>query len=62
LPLVQEIRRNQLPWLLVYVPIVCGTASENAMSYAKFYSRSHHAVIRVYDEANNPIETHEQAV
>jgi hypothetical protein len=30
-----------------------------AMGYAKFYSRSHHAVIRVYDEAGNIIETHE---
>jgi hypothetical protein len=26
----------------------------------KFYSRSHDAVIRVYDEAGNVIETHEQ--
>jgi len=29
--------------------------------YAKFYNRSHRAVIRVYDEAGNVIETHEQA-
>ena len=28
--------------------------------HAKFYSRSHDAVIRVYDEAGNVIETHEQ--
>jgi hypothetical protein len=27
--------------------------------YAKFYSRSHDAVIRVYDDAGNVIETHE---
>jgi hypothetical protein len=27
---------------------------------AKFYSRSHRAVIRVYDESGNVIETHEQ--
>jgi hypothetical protein len=26
-----------------------------------FYSRSHHAVIRVYEEAGNVIETHEHA-
>ncbi len=32
-------------------------AISNAISYAKFYSRSHHAVIRVYDV----IETHEHA-
>jgi hypothetical protein len=28
---------------------------------AKFYSRSQDAVIRVYDEAGNVIETHEQS-
>jgi hypothetical protein len=28
---------------------------------AKFYSRSHNGVIRVYDEATNVIETHEHA-
>jgi hypothetical protein len=31
----------------------------NAIDYAEFYSRSHNAVIRVYDEAGNVIETHE---
>ncbi len=34
-------------------------AVSNAISYAKFRSRSHDAVIRVYDEAGNVIETHE---
>jgi hypothetical protein len=29
------------------------------MGYAEFYSRSHHAVIRVYDGAGRVIETHE---
>jgi hypothetical protein len=33
----------------------------NAVDYAKFHSRSHDAVIRVYDEARNVIETYEQA-
>jgi hypothetical protein len=33
----------------------------NAISYAKFFSRSHHAVIRVYDAAGNVIETHKHA-
>jgi len=33
----------------------------NAIGYAKFFSRSHDAVIRVYDAAGNVIETHEQA-
>ena len=36
-------------------------AISNAMGYAKFYSRSHDAVIRVYDDAGNVIETHEHA-
>jgi hypothetical protein len=34
-------------------------AASNAIGYAKFYSRSHDAVIRVYDEAGNVIQTHE---
>jgi len=33
----------------------------NAIGYVKFYSRSHDAVIRVYDDAGNVIETQEQA-
>ncbi|HET6888573.1 MAG TPA: hypothetical protein VFH87_11700 [Candidatus Udaeobacter sp.] len=37
------------------------TAISNAVSFAKFYSRSHDTVIRVYDEAGNVIETHEHA-
>ena len=36
-------------------------AASNAINYAKFYSRSHDAVIRVYDEAGNVIDTHEHA-
>jgi peroxiredoxin len=36
-------------------------AVTNAIDYAKFRSRSHNAVIRVYDEAGNVIETHEHA-
>jgi len=40
-----------------------GTASQtqisDAIDYAKFFSRSHDAVIRVYDDEGNVIETHE---
>ena len=36
-------------------------AISNAIGYAKFFSRSRDAVIRVYDEAGNVIKTHEQA-
>ena len=35
-------------------------AASNAIGYPE-YSRSHDAVIRVYDEAGNVIETHEHA-
>jgi hypothetical protein len=37
------------------------TKPDHAIGYAKFRSRSHHAMIRVYDEAGNVIETHEHA-
>ena len=36
-------------------------AISNAIGYAKFLSRSRDAVIRVYDEAANVLETHEHA-
>jgi hypothetical protein len=36
-------------------------AISNAIAYAKFFSRSHYAVIRVYGETGNVIETHEHA-
>ncbi len=36
-------------------------AIKNAIGYAKFYSRSHDAVIRIYDETGNVIETHQHA-
>jgi hypothetical protein len=37
------------------------TKPDDAIDYARFFSRSHDAVIRVYDEAGKVIETHEQA-
>jgi len=36
-------------------------AINNAISYAKFFSRSHDAVIHVHNETGNVIETHAQA-
>jgi hypothetical protein len=36
-------------------------AVNHAIGYAKFRSRSHDAVIRVYDKSGNMIETHEHA-
>ena len=35
-------------------------AINNAIGYAKFFSRSHHALIRVFDETGNVIGTQEQ--
>jgi hypothetical protein len=37
------------------------TKPDDAIEYAKFRSRSCPAVIRVYDESGNVIETHEHA-
>ena len=37
------------------------SAVANVIDYAKFRSRSHDAVLRVYDDAGNVIETHEHA-
>jgi hypothetical protein len=34
-------------------------ADANAIGYAAHYSRSHHAVIRVYDESGTVIEAHD---
>jgi len=36
-------------------------AISNAIGYAKFYSRSHPVVIRVFDESGTMIESHEHA-
>ena len=36
-------------------------AVSNAVDYAKFRGRLHDAVIRVYDDAGDVIETHEHA-
>jgi hypothetical protein len=53
---------NLISDVLPYSPLwYAGTnAISNAISFARFNSRSHDAVIRVYDEAGNVIETHEQ--
>jgi hypothetical protein len=37
-------------------------AVRNAIGYAKFYSRSHAMIVRVFDESDVLIETHEQDV
>jgi hypothetical protein len=35
-------------------------AASKSIAYAKFWSRSHDAVIRVYDEARHVLKTHEK--
>jgi hypothetical protein len=40
---------------------LCRCLLSRTTGYAKFFSRSHGAVIRVYDQAGNVIETHEHA-
>jgi len=45
----------------VGVAVCEADAVSNAIGYAKFFSRSHDAVIRVYDESGNAIETDEAA-
>jgi hypothetical protein len=49
--------------VLPFGALWCGEpdAIANAIGYAKFYSRSHDAVIRVYEDAGNVIQTHEHA-
>ena len=51
---------------LISAPLPFGrlwyTEIPHAIGYAKHRSRSHNAVIRVFDEAGNVIETHEHKV
>ena len=37
------------------------TKPDDAVEYVAFFSRSHDAVIRVYDDAGNMMKTHEHA-
>jgi hypothetical protein len=41
------------------VAVVWTERERHTIGYAKFFSRSHHAVIRVFDDAGDVIETHE---
>jgi hypothetical protein len=46
---------------LPFGPLWCAdpNAIANAIWFARSYSRSHPALIRVYDDAGNVVETHE---
>jgi hypothetical protein len=54
---------NLISDVLPYSPLWYAgpNAISNAISFAKFFSRSHNAVVRIYDQAGNVIETHEHA-
>jgi hypothetical protein len=46
-------------WSSVVITDLAHKASNQSMNPTKFFSRSHDAVIRVYDDAGNVTETHE---
>jgi hypothetical protein len=54
---IPNARRNRLG---VIISFLLRASRANAIGYALHRSRSHDAVIRVYDEAGNVIETHER--
>ena len=60
--MTQPTKRERLAAMRFH-SVACGTprpnAASNAIGYAKHFSRSHDAVIRVYAGAGNMIETHE---
>jgi hypothetical protein len=67
---IYEVRRRKddcgVDLISDVLPFRCAVLSgapdqiNNAIDYAKLYSRSHVAVIRVYDGAGNVTGTHEQ--
>jgi hypothetical protein len=59
--LLDAVDRFEFADQLRDIAILDFNVTSNAINYAKFRSRSHDAVIRVYDEAGNVIETHEHA-
>jgi hypothetical protein len=62
-PTMQVPRRTLVSDALPFGRLCYGgpNAASNAISYAKHFSRSQHATIRVYDQAGTVIETHEHA-
>jgi hypothetical protein len=58
----ETLRRVRFPQCKVHHSGPCEpNAISNAIGYAEHYSRSHNALVRVYDAASNMIETHEPA-
>ncbi len=56
--LSEFVRKTNWPVLRLYGE---PNAVANAIGYAKHRSRSHDALIRVYDDAGNVTQTHEHA-
>jgi hypothetical protein len=58
------IAQNKTPNQVRCHSVGCGTpgpdAVANAIGYVEHRSRSHDAMIRIYDDAGSVIETHEQ--
>jgi hypothetical protein len=52
---------TKLKLLSCYLTPILPFAVSNAIGYGEHYSRSNDAVIRVYDDAGNVIETDEHA-
>jgi hypothetical protein len=57
-----EVNAASISFLMCCHSVGCGygdaNAVANAIGYAQHCSRSHDAIIRVYDDAGNVIETH----
>jgi len=62
MPGLQQLNRKAHPRLPFGALWYTGTnAMNDSIGYAERCRRSHNALIRVYDEAGNVIDTHEQA-
>ncbi len=56
-----DLISDALPFGRLWYANTKPNAVSNAVDYAKFFSRSNDAVIRVFDDAGNVIEAHEHA-
>ena len=60
-PFTEVMRKIRREVTRKVILVSFGYGQPNAIGYAEHRSRSHDAVIRVYDSAGNVIETHESA-
>lgn len=60
--ILNHLRLKSTEGRCLWSAVVCQSyAIANAVGYAKFYSRSHDAVIGVFDLVGNTVDTHEHA-